>query len=170
MNKQIIPVHTESIDSNESLETCIICLDDVDVNTIHFPCEYSSCSCKYTIHLICIKDNHINECVICKSPIRYPVPNDLIQIDMFELNHTNNRESHYTHRELMRDNSTDIDIYRHQTYEDCHMYCYNCCYNRKTYICIFSSVLFIGIFGFVIWYISARFPGLILIGDQNHTE
>jgi hypothetical protein len=136
---QIIPVHTESIDSNESLEICIICLDDVNANTIYFPCKYSSCSCKYTIHFICIKDNNINKCVICKSQIEYPVQNDLIQIDMFKENN----------RELTIENSTDaINLYRHETYD-------TCCSNNKIVVIVFG-ILVAGVFCIVIWYMSAQ--------------
>jgi hypothetical protein len=145
MNKHIIPVHTESVDSNESLETCIICLDDVDDNTIYFPCKYSSCSCRYIIHLKCIKENNINECVICKSQINYPVQNDLIQIDMFKKNT----------RELTIENSTDaINLYRHETYDACCSRRY-CCITNKFAICIFC-MLIAGVFSIFIWYMSAR--------------
>lgn len=146
MDEKIIPVHTESVDSNESLETCIICLDDVDANTIYFPSKYSSCSCKYTIHLICIKDNNINECVICKSPIVYPVQNDLIQINMFELNNTDaDADDDLNTRNL------DVNIYRHRTQETCD------CVNKKVYICIFSAIFAI-MFSILIWFVSTRFP------------
>jgi len=153
MEEKKIPVHTESVDSNESLETCIICLDDVDANTIYFPCRYSSCSCKYTIHLICIKENNINECVICKSSIIYPVQNDLIQIDMFGKNNTDVGIDVDVDVDVDVDTNTrnlDVNIYRHTTQEYCN------CTNRKAYICIFSILLSI-VFSIFIWYISMRF-------------
>ena len=144
MDEQIIPVHTESVDSNESLETCIICLDDVDANTIYFPCKYSSCYCKYTIHLICIKENNINECVICKSQIIYPVQNDLIQIDMFESNNTD-ADPDINTRNL------DVNIYRHETQDACGFT------NKKVYICIFCAIFSI-VFSILIWFMSTLFP------------
>jgi hypothetical protein len=137
MDEQIIPVCIESTDSNESLETCIICLDEVNENTIYFPCKYSSCSCKYTIHLMCIKENNINKCVICKSAIIYPVQNDFIQIDTF------------------KDVDVDVDVdagantYRHETQQGKR----NCC-NKKIYICIFSTILSIMLAMFS-WFIAS---------------
>ena len=154
MDEKIIPVRTESVDSNESLETCIICLDDVDANTIYFPSKYSSCSCKYTIHLICIKENNINECVICKSPIVYPVQANLIQIDMFGKNNA----------DVGIDVDVDVDVdvdtntrnlyvnnYRHETQDACEFT------NKKVYICIFCAIFSI-IFSILIWFMSTRFP------------
>ena len=137
MDEKIIPVHTESMESNESLETCIICLDDVDANTIYFPCKYSSCSCKYTIHLICIKENSITECVICKSPIIYPDHNNLIQIDMFGKNNTDVGIDVDVDVNLDLDgdintHNLDVNIYRHPTNEDCNSV------NMRVFICIFS--------------------------------
>ena len=152
INKKIIPVHTESIDSNDSLETCIICLDDVDENTIYFPSKYSSCSCKYTIHLRCIKENNINECVICKAVINYPVKHESIQIDMFG---DNNISINSTNADINITNS-DIDIYRHRTYEDS-SYCNNCGNSKKIYICILSLFLS-GVFCLLIWIVSAKIP------------
>ena len=158
MNEKIIPVHTESVDSNESLETCIICLDDVDANTIYFPCKYSSCSCKYTIHLMCIKENNINECVICKSVIVYPVQNDLIQINMFKKNKTDANADVDVDINLDLDddintNNLDVNIYRHDTRGDC-----DCdCVNKKIYICIFSAIFSI-MFSILIWFMSTLFP------------
>lgn len=143
MEEKIIPVHIESVDSNESLETCIICLDDVDANTIYFPSKYSSCSCKYTIHLICIKENNINECVICKSPIVYPVQANLIQIDMFGKNNADVDVDINTR-------NSDVDIYRHETIGYCD------CVNKKVYICIFSAILSI-VFSILIWVMSVQF-------------
>ena len=156
MNEKIIPVHTESVDSNESLETCIICLDDVDANTIYFPCKYSSCSCKYTIHLMCIKENNINECVICKSVIVYPVQNDLIQINMFKKNKTDANADVDVDINLDLDddintNNLDVNIYRHDTREGCD------CVNKKIYICIFSAIFLI-MFSILIWFMSTLFP------------
>tara|TARA_B100000902_G_C26771981_1_gene650850 strand:+ start:151 stop:612 length:462 start_codon:yes stop_codon:yes gene_type:complete len=142
INEKIIPVHTESIDSNDSLETCIICLDDVDENTIYFPSKYSSCSCKYTIHLRCIKENNINGCVICKSQIIYPVQNDLIQIDMFESNNTD-ADPDINTRNL------DVNIYRHETQDACEFT------NKKVYICIFCATLSI-VFSILIWFMSTQ--------------
>ena len=141
MNEQIIPVHTESMDSNESLETCIICLDDVDANTIYFPCKYSSCSCKYTIHLMCIKENNINDCVICKSQIVFPIQNDLIQIDTFKNNNV----------DVDVDVDVDVNTYRHETQEGCN------CVNKHIYICVFG-LLFAILFTILIWYMSIQFP------------
>ena len=146
MEEKRIPVHTESVDSNESLETCIICLDDVDTNTIYFPSKYSSCSCKYTIHLICIKENNINACVICKSPIVYPVQNDLIQINMFELNNTDaDVDDDINTRNL------DVNNYRHETQNVCDFT------NKKVYICILF-VTFSIVFSILIWFMSTLSP------------
>lgn len=146
MEEKISPVHIESVDSNESLETCIICLDDVDANTIYFPSKYSSCSCKYTIHLICIKENNINECVICKSPIVYPVQANLIQIDMFGKNNA----------DVGIDVDVDVDVdtntrnldvnnYRHETQDVCDF--------KKVYNCILC-VTFSIVFSILIWFMS----------------
>ena len=151
MDEKIIPVHTESIDSNESLEsleTCIICLDDVDDNTIYFPCKYSTCSCKYTIHLMCIKENNIHECVICKSAIIYPVQNDLIQIDTFE----NNIVDVDVGLDVNVDIDLDTNTYRHEArQEECK------CINKNIYICAFS-LLFAVLFTILVWYMSISVP------------
>jgi hypothetical protein len=73
---------TTSVDGSGDM--CILCLDGVDENTIWFPSIYSSCGCKYALHLYCIKDNRIDECVICKSEITYPIPIELIELGTFD--------------------------------------------------------------------------------------
>lgn len=73
-----------SCDSNQSSETCIICLDGVNEDTIWFPTLYSSCTCKYALHIECIKQNNIMSCVICKADIKYPVSINEIIIDIFK--------------------------------------------------------------------------------------
>lgn len=73
-----------SCDSNQSSETCIICLDGVNEDTIWFPTLYSSCTCKYALHIECIKQNNIKSCVICKADIKYPVNMNEITIDIFK--------------------------------------------------------------------------------------
>ena len=150
INEKIIPVHTESIDSNDSLETCIICLDDVDENTIYFPSKYSSCSCKYTIHLRCIKENNINKCVICNAVINYPVNHGPIQKDMFG---DNNRSVNPANVDINVTNS-DIDIYRHRIYEG-YSYCSNCDNSKKLYICILSFLIS-GAFCLLIWMVTVQ--------------
>lgn len=73
-----------SCDSNQSSETCIICLDGVNEDTIWFPILYSSCTCKYALHIECIKQHNIKSCVICKADIRYPVSMNDITIDILK--------------------------------------------------------------------------------------
>ena len=95
---------------------------------------------------MCIKENNINECVICKSPIVYPVQTNLIQIDMFELNNTDvDADDDLNTRNL------DVNIYRHETLGYCD------CVNKKVYICIFSAIFAI-MFSILIWFVSTRFP------------
>ena len=78
-----------SNDTEGSGDTCILCLDEVDENTIWFPSFYSSCRCKYALHLSCIKDNAIDKCIICKSEIIYPIPIELLKIDTFNIDGEN---------------------------------------------------------------------------------
>lgn len=73
-----------SNDTDSSGESCILCLDSVDYKTIWFPTLYSSCKCKYALHLECIKENNIGKCVVCNSYISYPIPIQLIEKDTFE--------------------------------------------------------------------------------------
>lgn len=153
MDEQIIPVNTESmdsnesIDSNESLETCIICLDDVGSDTIYFPCKYSSCSCRYNIHLMCIKENNINGCIICKSRIVYPVQNELIQIDMFQKNNT---DVDVVLDVDINTRTLDVNIYRHTTRGDCD------CIDKKVCVTIFSILAFI-LCSTLIWFMVNQF-------------
>ena len=74
-----------SCDSNQSSETCIICLDGVNEDTIWFPTLYSSCTCKYALHIECIKEYGIKSCVICKADIKYPININDITIDIFKI-------------------------------------------------------------------------------------
>mgnify|MGYP001272218954 CR=1 FL=1 len=78
-----------SNDTEGSGDTCILCLDEVDENTVWFPSFYSSCRCKYALHLSCIKDNAIDKCIICKSEIIYPIPIKLLKIDTFNIDGEN---------------------------------------------------------------------------------
>ena len=48
-------------------------------------------------------------------------------------------------------NNLDVNIYRHDTREDCD------CVNKKIYICIFSAIFLI-MFSILIWFMSTLFP------------
>ena len=63
--------HSDLSDTS-SQENCIICLCEVNNKTICFPVTYSTCKCKYSIHLTCLKEYQINKCLICKNIINYP--------------------------------------------------------------------------------------------------
>jgi hypothetical protein len=73
-----------SNDTDSSGESCILCLDSVDDKTIWFPTLYSSCECKYALHLACIKENKLDKCVVCNSSVSYPIPIQLIEKETFE--------------------------------------------------------------------------------------
>ena len=72
-----------SNDTDSSGDACILCLDIVDDETIWFPTLYSSCKCKYALHLACIKENKVDKCVVCNSAVSYTIPIELIEKDTF---------------------------------------------------------------------------------------
>lgn len=100
MEKNTSPL---SNDTDNSGESCIICLDSVDDKTIWFPSIYSSCTCKYPIHLECIKENNIDKCIICFSNIDYPGPIQQLNINIFENINTT--------LDIVENNNTTSDIY-----------------------------------------------------------
>jgi hypothetical protein len=134
-----------SNDTDNSGESCIICLDSVDDKTVWFPSIYSSCTCKYPIHLECIKENNIDKCIICSSNIEYPVSVQQININIFENENENENENCNT-------NIYDLEINTNIVTEDSIQEEYNCRIFAKK-LCAVIIICLSSAFSIFIWYI-----------------
>ena len=132
-----------SIQSNESTDQCIICLSEVNKYSINFPCIFSSCTCKYTMNLNCIKQYSINYCPICKAEIKYSKSIDSLKICDFQTNTDNDLPTNISNQDKIRDlkivipatntiNVINTNRYRHV--ENDNNTCRNC--NKICLICI----------------------------------
>jgi hypothetical protein len=130
-----------SCDSTQSSETCIVCLDDVNENTIWLPSFYSSCTCKYALHIECIKEYNITSCLICKADLNYPVDVNEITIDIFK-NKQNTPIKELSVSTEITNNYTDENIQR--------------CVNirvLKRLICYMVSIFITCGFIIFLWYV-----------------
>ena len=136
-----------SNDTNESSETCILCLDGVDDNTVWFPCKYSTCTCKYALHLKCIKENNIIECIICKSKITYPISVQLLDKSIFEKTVSHSIRDLTIHINTQNVELRDIEDLTIETTPR------NCKCIKKIGIYFLGTIMFVG-FGLSVWYLS----------------
>ena len=133
-----------SNNTDSSDESCIICLDSVDDKTVWFPSIYSSCSCKYPIHLECIKENMIDYCIICNSNIIYPVSIQQIDINIFE----NKNEIDNSNTDIY-----DLRINTNTVTEESIQEETNCCSFSKKLCAIIMGICLSSAFSIFIWYI-----------------
>ena len=133
--------------TDSSDESCIICLDSVDDKTIWFPSVYSSCSCKYPIHLDCIKENMIDKCIICNSNIIYPVSIQQIDINLFENEIVNSNTNIYDLR-INTNIDTEESIQEESIQEES-----KCSIVLKKICAVTIGICLSSAFSMFIWYI-----------------
>lgn len=138
--------------TDSSDESCIICLDSVDDKTIWFPTNYSTCSCKYPIHLNCIKENMIEYCIICNSNILYPVSIQQIDINLFKNeNEIKNSNTNICDLRINTNMVTEEYIQEEYIQEES-----KCSIFLKKTCAITIGICLLSAFSMFIWYIATK--------------